>query len=227
MSAVAADIGNGVTDTFDELRKSAGNWMSSHDSLHGWGFISGGVETRAWWDKVWAPLSKPRKGFRAGTGLQGELYDLARQAGPSGEPLENLLRDMITNRGNFMALSRALPPILIAIGEHHGHGPLIARAKKWQQDLSAFEKWLEEIEAYRPKNQEKSPKSSPTVGSPTDQPKTPSLVPGQNTAAEKIVNDVLRNLPSGVAGDIRQAIAKSSNKIQALQAELAKRNIQL
>ena len=73
MSAVAADIGNNVTNTFDDLKKSASAWLGTHDDLRGWGFISGGIETRSWWDKVWSPLSNPKKGGKTVTGLQGEL----------------------------------------------------------------------------------------------------------------------------------------------------------
>lgn len=227
MSAVAADIGNNVTNTFDDLKKSASAWLGTHDDLRGWGFISGGIETRSWWDKVWSPLSNPKKGGKTVTGLQGELYDLSKQAGRSGRILSNLLSDMITDRGNFMRLSRRLPPILVAIGEAHGHDLLVSRAKKWSRDLSEFEKWLADVEAYRPKTQEKSAAKAPASVPDAKKSAQPSLVPGQNAAAEKIVNDVLRMLPSGIAGDIRQAIAKSSNKIKALQDELAKRGLQV
>jgi hypothetical protein len=229
MSSIAADIGNGVTDTFDALKASASNWMGGHDSLKGWGFVSSSVETRMWWDRIWAPVTNPKKGSsKPNPGLQGELYDLSRQAGRSGQPLAAFLRDMITGRGSFVRLSSTLPTMLISIGQAHGNDNLVTKAKKWQEELRDFQAWLADLESARPsksskKNQDE-PKSEP-VSQLTAKPA--SMIPGQNVAAEKIVSDVLRGLPAGVAGDIRQAIAKSSNKIQALQVELSKRGIKL
>lgn len=232
IAAVSSDIGNNITDTFDALKKSADNWMGGHDSLKGWGFVSGGVETRVWWDKIWDPLTNPKKGSnKPNLGLQGELYDLSKQAGKHGRILADLLNDMITDRGNFVRLSRNLPPILIAIGQDHGHENLVSRAKKWQEELRDFEKWLAEIESAGPKitTVRKGKSGEPSkIQEPQPQvKKLPSAIPGQNAAVEKIVNDILRNLPAGVAGDIRQAIAKSSNKLLALQAELSKKNIKV
>jgi len=230
MASVSSDIGNSVTDTFDELKKSAANWMGGHDSLKGWGFVSGGVETRAWWDKIWTPLTTPKKGSGKPTsGLQGELYDLSRQAGKSGRPLTELLHDMITSRGSFLTLSRKLPPILISIGRAHGNENLVSRSMKWQEDLRDFEKWISELESSEPKitKSKRGATDKPEVSLPPAAKSIPSAIPGQNVAAEKIVNDILRNLPSGVAGDIRRSIAKSQNKIMALQAELSRRGIQI
>ena len=226
MSAVAADIGNNVTTVFDELKRASGEWVGKRDSLDGWPFMAGTIETRLWWDRVWSPLSAPKKiGGRAGIGLQGELYDLARQSGTVGKPLANLLKSMITGRGNFLQLSRQLPPILISIGKEHGNDSLVTRAERWSREVADFEKWMAELEGRDAKSSKKKDKSS-SAEKPAEKPaKSPSLVPGQNTAAEKIVNDVLRSLPSGIAGDIRRAISKSSNKIMALQAELARRGI--
>ena len=42
-----------------------------------------------------------------------------------------------------------------------------------------------------------------------------------------MVNDILRRLPKGVAGDIRNALAREPNKLYALQRELAARNIKI
>jgi hypothetical protein len=228
MASVAADIGNTVTDTFDALKKSGDTWMGSHDSIKGWGFVAAGVETRVWWDRVWAPLTTPKKGSsKTNTGLQGELYDLSRQSGKIGKPLADLLHDMIVNRGNFVGLSRKLPPILIAIGKAHGGESLVARAKSWQDDLRDFEKWMAELESDAPKTSGRKDRSAPVAVEPEPTPRMPSAIPGQNAAAEKIVSDILRTLPSGIAGDIRQSIAKSQNKIQALQAELSRRGIKI
>jgi hypothetical protein len=53
----------------------------------------------------------------------------------------------------------------------------------------------------------------------------PSATGHQQQQVDKIVNDVLKSLPSSIAGDIRNAIARSPNKLLALQQELKDRNI--
>lgn len=55
--------------------------------------------------------------------------------------------------------------------------------------------------------------------------KQPSVMSQQNQQVEVIVNGILKDLPSNVAGEIRNAIAKSDNKLAALQAEMKKRGL--
>lgn len=55
--------------------------------------------------------------------------------------------------------------------------------------------------------------------------KKSSVSSTQNAQIETIINQVLQSLPKSVAGDLRNAIAKSPNKLAALQQELNKRNI--
>ena len=47
----------------------------------------------------------------------------------------------------------------------------------------------------------------------------------QAVAAEAVVNQVLSSLPEKVAGEIRQAISRASNKLLALQVELKQRGL--
>lgn len=224
MAAVAADIGNNVTNTFDELKKSAGNFYGNRGDLAGWEFIGASIEARTWWDRIWAPRTDPKRmGPRASSGLQGELYDLARQAGRSGKPLQDLLREMIVARGNFTSLAHRLIPILRNIAREHENKTLETRVDRWQAQLEDYEQWIGDL------IQREAPRrSKKTVSKDVETPSVrnePSALPGQNAAAEKIVNNVLQSLPAGIAGDIRTAIARSSNKIQALRAELQKRGI--
>ena len=58
-------------------------------------------------------------------------------------------------------------------------------------------------------------------------PSTPSIVGQQNAEVEGIIRDVLSRISPKHAGEIRNAIAKSSNKLAALQNELNKRNIRV
>lgn len=226
VSSVISDIGAPVTQTYDALKSSAMSWLDGHDDLKKWGFIAGGVEARMWWDKIWNPHTNLKKGSAA-TGLLSHLYDLSKQSGKHGTELAKMLNGMITQKISFRALGYVLPPILIRLGRGIGQDRLSDRAEAWAAEAKEFSKFLLDLEypgqsaATRQKKQDK-----PTAQQePATKPKMPSAIPGQNVAAEKIVNDVLARLPSGVAGDIRSAISRSSNKIQALQAELTKRGL--
>lgn len=53
------------------------------------------------------------------------------------------------------------------------------------------------------------------------------LLGKQNAAVDNLINDTLRSLPAKLAGDIRNAISRSGNKLMALQVELNKRGIRL
>ena len=228
MAAVTADIGNNVTATFDELKKSASNWYGNRGDLDGWGFAAAGVEARVWWDRVWLPRTDPRRtGSQRSSGLQGELYDLSRQAGPSGAALGMLLHSMIKNRGNFVGLGRNLIPVLRTIADAHRNPTLAARLDQWQRELNEYDRWLFGMQDGEPVSVTKAASGAVVATTPrqVSAPRPPSAIPGQNVAAEKVISDVLRSLPPGVAGDIRQAIARSSNKIMSLQAELRKRGI--
>jgi hypothetical protein len=224
VSSVASDISAPVTQTYDALRSSAINWLDGHDDLKKWGFIAGGVEARMWWDKIWNPHLNPKK--TAATGLLSHLYDLSKQSGRNGAELADLLNFMITKKISFRALGIALPPILIRLGKAIGQAKLVDRAEAWKSEAEKFSRFLLDLESSPPSVRNKRPKQAPPEPTPPDsKPKIPSAIPGQNVAAEKIVNDVLARLPSGVAGDIRKIINRSGNKIQALQAELSKRGL--
>lgn len=55
--------------------------------------------------------------------------------------------------------------------------------------------------------------------------KKPNVVSQQNQQVEQIINSVLGGLSPDVAGEIRRAIAKSDNKLGALQQEMKKRGL--
>ena len=71
------------------------------------------------------------------------------------------------------------------------------------------------------------PKEEPVKTSTENKPAVKSATPQQNVQAEQMINAILASLPGGIAGEIRNAIARSPNKLQALQAEIARRGITL
>lgn len=56
-------------------------------------------------------------------------------------------------------------------------------------------------------------------------PKAPNVIGQQNTSVEQIINDVLSRIDRNQAGEIRNILARSDNKLATLQRELASRGI--
>lgn len=230
VQSVASDIGAPVTQVYDALKESALRWLDGHDDLSKWPYIASSVVTRTWWDKIWDPVVSAKKG-KASAGLQGHLWDLSRQSGPAGRELSALLKQMITARGNWGSLSSTLPPILDRIGRNVNSDLLVTRAKQWSKEHQEYQQFIDDLANDKikdlPAKKGKGKAEHPDQVEISPVKKGPSLVAGQNVAVERLINDILSNLPSSVAGDIRQAIAKSGNKLSALQTEIAKRKISL
>jgi hypothetical protein len=156
--------------------------------------------------------------------LQNELYDLTKQNTKLTVELQQFLRGSevkgkLENAKGFNAVSKELPDILATIGVKIGYAPLANNARRWIHNREEYEQYLSDLELsdYEDDDDvEKAPKI----------PKDPAIGK-QRSQAEDIVNDVLRKLPSKIAGDIRNAISRSPNKLQALQQELQKRGVKV
>lgn len=61
----------------------------------------------------------------------------------------------------------------------------------------------------------------------TPDEKEPNALSAQNVAAEGVINHILNQIDPKIAGDIRNKISKSANKLQALKQELDKHGIQI
>jgi hypothetical protein len=112
---------------------------------------------------------------------------------------------------SFGNIANELPRILAKLGQHLNAPQLTKNANRWMQNKAAYEEYIANLELedeYDEPVVAKSPKN-PAIGQ-------------QRSQVEDIVNDVLSKLPKKIAGDIRNAIARSPNKLQALQAELKK-----
>jgi hypothetical protein len=151
--------------------------------------------------------------------LQNELYDLCKYNTRRTVELKQFLRGIETDgelemKRSFGSIANELPRILAKLGQHLGAAQLTKNANRWMQNKAAYEEYIANLELeddYDEPAVAKSPKN-PAIGQ-------------QRSQVEDIINDVLSKLPKKIAGDIRNAIARSPNKLQALQAELQKRNV--
>jgi len=211
LRTIANDIGEPITNVYETLKHMAKRFYDSHGDLKGFGMVAGGVGGR-WFQTFY---------FNR---LQNELFDLSKQNTKITVPLQQFLRGTevkgkIENAKGFSAISKELPDILAEIGAKLNYAPLANNARRWMHNREEYEQYLSDLELsdYEDDDKiEKAPKA----------PKDPEMGK-QRSQAEDIVNDVLRKLPSKIAGDIRNAIARAPNKLQALQQELQKRGVKV
>jgi hypothetical protein len=211
LRTIATDIAEPITSLYETLKYMAKRYYDSHGDLKGFGMVAGGVGSR-WFQTFY---------FNR---LQNELYDLSKQNTKITVPLQQFLRGTevkgkIESAKGFSAISKELPDILAEIGAKLNYAPLANNARRWIHNREEYEQYLSDLELsdYEDDDEiEKAPKV----------PKNPAMGQ-QRSQAEEIVNDVLKKLPSKIAGDIRNAIARAPNKLQALQQELQKRGVKV
>ena len=211
LKTITNDIGEPITSVYETLKYMAKRFYDSHGDLKGFSMVAAGVGGR-WFQTFY---------FNR---LQNELYDLSKQNTKLTVDLQQFLRGSevkgkLENAKGFNAISRELPDILATIGAKIGYAPLANNARRWMHNREEYEQYLSDLELsdYEDDDEvEKAPKI----------PKDPAIGK-QRSQAEDLVNDVLRKLPSKIAGDIRNAISRSPNKIQALQQELQKRGVKV
>ena len=221
LRSIASEIGNPVTTVYDKMNDAAQKWSENHDSMDTFGFMEKNISSR-WYNEH-------------GSDLVSELHHLVDQApSQASSALRRFLRD--ENSSDFSKLATMVTPILIQIGKDTGYEHLVRNAAAWQRQEQEYRQNLEKLGKYasssskRPKDQSSAYASmSPTRGEKVDQAAADrrALQATQKVQIERLVNTVLSSLPRGVAGEIRNAIAKDPNKLVALQRELSKRDIKI
>ena len=204
LRAVINDIGEPVTNVYDTMKFQAKKYMENHGELdRGFRMVAAGIGGR-WVQSMYVGR------------LQNELYDLCKYNTRRTVELQQFLRGVeadgeLEMKRSFGNIANELPRILAKLGQHLNAPQLTKNANRWMQNKAAYEEYIANLELedeYDEPVVAKSPKN-PAIGQ-------------QRSQVEDIVNDVLSKLPKKIAGDIRNAIARSPNKLQALQAELQK-----
>jgi len=211
IKAITNDIGEPVTATYETLKFLAKKYIKDNGEFdRGWRMVAMGPGA-AWVEKFYA------------TKLKNELYDLLVYNKKDTVDLRDFLWGEYTDdntletKRSFNNISQALPPILAELGVKLNAPQITKNANRWIQNLNQYRELIQKLE-------QDSNLDSSQINSNPSTPK--STVPGQqNAQVEKIVNDILAKLPRNVAGEIRNIVARSSNKLQALQQELTNRNL--
>jgi hypothetical protein len=197
-----------ITKVYGDLKTMAEKWVYNNGSLKGFHRNAAGVGKR-WYDKFfWNKMDNDlRLLMTKNPKAAGKLQDFF-----------NIDRD---DRGHvsFTTIGRSLPRILNHVGEQMNNKDLKRFAAEWFRKHKDYEDYLGRVEAEVNDEEDDAPV----------QPREPkdNVVGRQNAAAEDVVNQILRSIDKKVAGEIRNAIAREPNKLQALQRELAKRNIKV
>jgi nicotinamide mononucleotide adenylyltransferase len=200
--------GEPITQLYGKLKAMAKRWVDNNGSLKGFHRNAAG-QSAQWFNNFY--FNK----------LQNDLYALTTQVPKYAPPLIAFLKDASEGRErriNFTEISDSLPPILFNIGKRMKDESLTQFARSWKARKDEYDSYLSQLES--------EVGGDDDFDYPAAKPEK-SKVPGQqNAQAEQIVNNVLSKLPKNVAGEIRNAIARAPNKIQALHQELTKRKIQ-
>jgi hypothetical protein len=191
---------------YRQLSAMAEKYAENHGGIDkGFSFVSGGPKSR-WYHEVFFKHMKPA------------LYNLLKSLPPKHKTdLENFLSNTI-GKGSFRSIQDDLLDILNDIGT-------ITKNQKLSNGVSAAK---HAIQRYHSHLAGLGHGDEDDVEEPVaKKPEEPNLARQQNAAVEEIINDALARLGGKQAGEIRNAIAKSGNKLQALQQEFAKRGITL
>ncbi|NDI17829.1 MAG: hypothetical protein EBY83_07705, partial [Verrucomicrobia bacterium] len=153
--------------------------------------------------------------------LHNELHDLCKYNTRRTVDLRDFLRGEeadgeLEMKRSFGNLANNLPPILAKLGEQINAPQLTRNARRWMQNKAEYERYLMDLEAEGDDELDDEPMIKP--------PKS-NVVGQQNAQVDQIVNDILSKIPKHIAGEIRNAIARSPNKLSALKQELNKHHV--
>ena len=189
--------------------------MSSFD------FVAGSAKSR--WVEKFVKGEARERGRAKETSILPHLKSLVNSYSESAEKLKNLLQNW---NGKFNQLEAGLPIALIELGEAIDNNSLVTHARAWQkkaQELRNKVADLKDREEYS---------TTPSPGENLDARKRSrqheqekALRAQQRQQVEQIMTAVLAELPRSERHEIRRAVARAGNPLQALRSELEKRNI--
>jgi hypothetical protein len=206
--AIAGDINGTVPTMFGEMRVSLDKYIGVHKSVDKFPFVRAGIFER-WKRSVY--LNR----------LESEIKDL-----------NNFLPKNIDKRpplgSKFADLRYDLPNELIQLGNILKNDDLIQAGKTWAKHCEAYFDYEQSMEAkYGDEVKKNKRGDSYKEKNQVDIETQRDNIIQQRNQVDAIVNDTLSKLPKNIRGDVRNAIARSTNKLAALEAELLRRNIKL
>jgi hypothetical protein len=209
--AITTDIGSPILDMYGRLRHvvqnaADSNGLDDKGNIRGLGLIVGG-ETGRWVNSAYVGK------------LENELFDLVRYAPKHTAELTQFLAN--PDKTTFKSLSTSLPTILKQVAKALNEKSLYNNAVAWEKAAEDFRNFISKVTAEADRYGETG------YDDVTTKPAKTNPHGQQNANVESIINDVLGRIDRGAAGDIRNVLAKSPNKLATLQQELARRGINL
>ena len=197
LTALASDVGDPIQTHYQNLTRLREKFFAERGTLKGFGFVAGNVGRR-WFDTYY---------FNR---ISRELRDLVRYAPQQTRELQDFLQHIPSSFDQIVDL----PEILVTIGVRLKHEQLIHNARAWIRARQTFSK-----------NKPSDNDTRPTRD--YDAPSADSIATKRNqmSQADQVVADILAGLPRNQVWEIKAAIEKKPNKLQALQWELQKRGL--
>lgn len=187
------------------LSKMAENYYDNHGTIdRGFRFISGGQKSK-WYHDIFFKNLKP------------SLYKLHKSVPPQvGAGLGDFLEYTI-GEGTFSEIEGPLLNILGKVANLIKNRQLSAAVETAKSAVNKYHDLIDRLKYSDSDNGEPAAR----------QPKQQNVVSKQNASIEGIINDALSRIDKKQAGEIRNIVAKSANKLQTLQAEFTKRGIRV
>lgn len=210
VNAVWTAIASPIQQLYRDLEDLAER-LHDQGKIKNIGFVAGSAKQR--WVEKFVKGETRERGLSKQPSMMPHLRALAEQHPQHSQLLRRLLK---TWNGKFSQLEDNLPDALIELGDGIGSTSLINHANAWKKKAREFYKKVNDLK-HSEEDEESTPKKR------TDK----ELQRQQQQQAEQMLNVVLAQLPKNQRHDIRQAVIRKDNPLQALKAELAKRNISL
>lgn len=154
--------------------------------------------------------------------MKSALYNFSKSLpGNLRSEMNSLLSDATVN-GSFKVIEQDIIPLLNKIAISTKNDKLKSAVNTVTQSMKDYGAALSKAETI-------AADVNADVNSGYNEPKAKEKgsIGGQNAAVDAIIADVLSRIDKKAAGEIRNAIAKSDNKLMALQQELRRRDINL
>ena len=195
-----------LPELYRKLEKMADNYARDKGEIDkGYYFITGSTKSN-WYHNVFVKSMK------------ASLYNLAKSLPHNVRgPLSKFLNTTI-GYDSFSQVEDSLVGIIAAIGKVTKNSELSHAAAAAQHAINHYESHLVKLNSEVDDDDDfPAPKT----------PSQPNSIAQQNNAANSIIDQTLARLDRNQAGEIRNAIARSGNKLAALQQELTRRGITL
>jgi len=155
--------------------------------------------------------------------LKPALYNFSKSLPP-------VLRNRLSQSLSDMVISGSMKNVEGSLIQQLDNIALVTKNARLKSAVTTAKDAIREYNLHIEKMEPIAARNNAPIDSGYDDPAPPkerSSIGSQNASVESIISDVLSRIDKKQAGDIRNAIARSANKLQALQIELNRRGIKV